>query len=119
MRNYIFSMFVIGYLSLATPVQADKIIRWVDQNGVTNFANTPPKGQTSVEEVHVRPTNKADVPTTELSASLHAGLSAIQYNQSSATRSAFVIKGPPKKVLTPMARPSSKRVDQRYRGRVR
>ncbi len=119
MRCYIFSLFVIGYLSLATPVQAEKILRWLDQNGVTHYADNPPAGETSVEEVHIQPTNKVDVPTKVLSPSIQAAFAAIEQNRSSETRSGFVIKGPPKKVLTPMARPSSKRLNGRYRGRVR
>lgn len=117
MRHYILSFLVIGYLSLATPVQAGEIISWVDQKGVTHFSNTPPIGQTTVEEVHIGPTNKADVPTTALSSSLQASLAAFKQNQSSETRSDVVIKGPPKKVLTPAARPTSKRSNRRYRSR--
>jgi len=118
-RHYILPLILIGYLSLATPVQAENIMRWVDENGVTHFANTPPKGQTKVEEVHVQPTNKADVPTKALGSNLQAAFAAIQQNKSSETRSDVVLKGPPKKILTPMARPSSKRSTRRYGGRVR
>jgi len=120
-RYYISFLFVIGSLSLASPVQAEKIIRWVDSNGVTHFANTPPVGQTSVEEVQIQPTNKVDVPTKQLSNSLQAAFAALEQNKTSESRSDVVIKGPPKKELTPMARPSSKRADRRYRsnGRAR
>jgi len=118
-RYYIFSLFVFGYLSLGTPVQAEKIIRWVDQNGVTHFSNTPPIGQTSVEEVRLQPTNKADVPTKELSTGLQSAVSAIEQSRSSGTKSKFVIAGPPKKILTPAPRPSTKRKLGRYRGGVR
>ena len=119
MRYYIFSLFVIGYLSVATPVQADKIMRWVDQNGVTHFGDTPPKSQTSVEEVHVQPTNRADVPTKALSPGLRKAFAAIEENKSSETRSDVVISGPPKKVLAPAARPSSKRSNRSYRPSIR
>lgn len=119
MRYYLFSVFVMGYLSLATPAQAEKIIRWVDHKGVTHFSDTPPTGKTSVEEVHLKPINKADVPTAALSPDLKAASAAIRQNKSPGTKSGIVIKGARKKTLTPMARPSSKRVDSRYRGRVR
>lgn len=114
-RHYIFSLFVISYLSLATPVQAEKIMRWVDENGVTHFANTPPIGQTNVEEVRVQPTNQADVPTKAIGTSLRKAFAAIEENKGSETRSDFVIQGPPKKILTPMVRPSSKRSNRGYR----
>lgn len=119
MRYYILSLFVIGNLSLTTPIQAGEIISWVDQKGVTHFATTPPNGQTSVEEVHIPPTNKADVPTRALSKSVQAALSAVERNRSPATRSDVVIKGPPKKVLLPAARPSSKLSNRSYRSRSR
>jgi len=115
-RYYIFSLFVIGYMGLATPVQANKIISWVDDNGVTHFADLHPKSQTSVEEVHVQPTNLADVPTNTLSPSIHQAFAAREENKNSATRSDIVIKGPPKKVLRPAARPSTKGSNRRYRG---
>ncbi len=119
MRYYIFSLFVIGYLSLATSVQAENILRWVDQKGVTHFADTPPITQASVEEVHLQTTNLADVPTKALSTGLRNAFAAIEQNKTSETRSDIVIKGPPKKVLTPAPRPSSKRSDRRYRSRAR
>ena len=119
MRYYIFSLFLIGNLSLATPVQAEKIMRWVDQKGVTHFADTPPIHQTSVQEVHLRPTNLADVPTKALSTNLRKAFAAIEQNKSSETRSDIVIKGPPKRVLTPAVRPSAKRSNRSGRRRVR
>ena len=121
MRYYLLSLFVIGYLSVATPVQAEKVMRWVDQDGITHFGNTPPVGQTNVEEVHVQPTNKADVPTRKISSSLQAAFAAVQQNKkTSATRpSNVVIEGPPQKELTPLARPSSKRSNRSYRSRSR
>jgi len=117
-RYYIFALFVIGSLSLATPVQAEKIISWVDQKGVTHFSDTPPIGQTSVEEVHVQPTNQAQLQPKALSASLINAFAATKQNESSVTRSDVVIKGPPKKALTPAPRPSSRRTNRSYRARV-
>lgn len=119
MRLYIIAFIVIGSLSLATPVQAEKILRWVDQNGITHFADTPPARQASVEEVHVQATNLADVPTKTLSHSLDKAFAAIEQNKSSKTRSDVVIKGPPKKALTPAPRPSSKRSQRSYRATAR
>ena len=119
MRHYIISLFVIVCLGLAMPVQADKIIRWVDQNGVTHFSDKPPIGQMRVEEVRVQPTNRADVPTKVLSSSLRASFAAVEQNRSPETRSVFLIKGPPKRVLTPMARPFSKHLNGTNRGRGR
>ena len=119
MRYYIFTLFVIGYLSLATPVQAEKIMRWVDQKGVTHFADTPPIGETSVEEVHVQPTNQAQVQPKVMSTSLRKAFAAVEQNKSSETRSDVVIKGPPKKVLTPAARPSSKSSNRSYSASAR
>lgn len=114
MRYYIFSLFAIGYLSLATPVQADKILRWVDQKGVVHFSDNPPIGQTSVEEVQVQPTNRAEVQPKALSSSLRKAFAAVKENKGTETRSDVVIKGPPKKVITPAARPSSKRSNRSY-----
>ena len=119
MRYYIFSLFVIGYLSLATPAHAEKIMRWVDQNGVTHFATTPPNSQASVEEVHLPATNRADAPTVALDPSLRNAFAAIEQNKSTATRSDVVVKGAPKRVLKPAARPSSKRSNRRYGGGIR
>gem|GEM_PF-3075341 len=119
MRYYFFSLFVAGYLSLASPVHADKIVRWVDQNGVTHFANTPPKGQASVEEVTVQSTNQADVPTKALGTNLRQALAAIERLKTSEKRSDYVIEGPPEHVVTPAARPSEKYSHRRGPARVR
>ena len=58
-------MFVFCLLCAfgALDAQAEKIVKWVDENGVVHFGSAPPPGQKDAQEIEVQAANSLAVPS--------------------------------------------------------
>ena len=79
MRYFLLVLIVIGSLTLAPAAEADKIVRWIDEQRVTHFGNRAPiDSNADVEEIDVAPTNSLAVPTNTVSQDLRSAVSSAE-----------------------------------------
>ena len=74
-RYFLLFLIITGSFTLAPAAKVDKIVRWVDEQGVAHFGNRAPiDSNADVEEIDVVPTNSLAVPTNTVSQDLRLSL---------------------------------------------